>query len=324
MSIIRPYALQSYSIYAAQQHPLARLWDVEDTEVPELLKIERNLISIDELLRPILEQDDFISSFGGTYINIFENHIVVNTVNYSKVDDLLALPQIISHEAFLHFNEANNSMKFINATKPFNPKIFYADNFTAPQNITRSRYVVNSRNLKVKVLGGDGLYNDGLCSVGFWAADRIISDKFYIITAGHCTKVIPAFSIRNDDADQYKELIVTDGAPVSSVGGHICKSGYNTHFSCEYVFGVNGIYVVGEDLVREDLIITDLYALKSDSGATVLSYGSPQNLHSVVGHGIIMGGGTGIAVVQLLDTIFNELEILSIYLKLYLKDSESS
>ncbi|CAG8671414.1 42893_t:CDS:1 [Gigaspora margarita] len=80
---------------------------------PELLEIERNLISIDEILRPILEQDDFISSFGGTFINIFRNHIVVNTVNYSKVDDLLALPQITSNEKFLYFNKANNSMSQI-------------------------------------------------------------------------------------------------------------------------------------------------------------------------------------------------------------------
>ncbi|CAG8820629.1 12219_t:CDS:1, partial [Gigaspora margarita] len=105
--------LQSHSIYAQRYHPLANLWEVDDTEVPEYLEFEKNLTAIDEILRPILEQDDFISSFGGTSINIFENHIVVNTVNYSKVDDLLALPQITPHKAFLFFKKTNNSMSLL-------------------------------------------------------------------------------------------------------------------------------------------------------------------------------------------------------------------
>ncbi|KAF0451034.1 S1 family peptidase [Gigaspora margarita] len=409
--IILLSSLQSYSIYAVQQHPLARLWGVDDTEVPKILEIERNLISIYKILRPILDQYDFISSFGGTNINIFKNHIVIYTVNYSKVDDLLALPQITPHEAFLYFDEANNSMsqinsnfgqiedqalsirpknvfiytdmklnnnvlyflyrdidntEFIDATKPFNPIIRYARNSNASQNIKRSRYDVDSRNLKVKVLGGDGLYNDAACSVGFWAINRFIPDKFYIITSGHCfvsfsdvsylpwgsrtpasyigpidvdmkypidfglvsldgEEVIPTFSIRNDDDDQYKELIVIYDTPVSTVGGHICKSGYKTHLSCGYVFGLNGIYVDETGNGDTNLIITNMHGSGGDSGGAVFSFGSPQNLHSVVGHGIILGGGPGFASAHSLDSIFDELEkIFNIHLKLYLEDSGGS
>ncbi|CAG8488233.1 26255_t:CDS:1, partial [Gigaspora margarita] len=102
--------LQSYSIYAEQNHPLAELWEVEDNEVPKLLERERNLIAIDKILRPILEQDNFISSFGGSTIDLEEDIITVHTVDFSKVDDLLALPQINPYMDFLSFDKAENSM----------------------------------------------------------------------------------------------------------------------------------------------------------------------------------------------------------------------
>ncbi|RIB26342.1 hypothetical protein C2G38_2138324 [Gigaspora rosea] len=412
--IILLSSLQSYSIYAERYHPLAKLWKVDDTEVPELLERERKLILIDEILRPILEQDDFISSFGGTYLEIFENHIVVNTVNYSKVDDLLALSQITPHEAFLYFKEANNSMsqiksnfeqislqaslikpqkvyiytdmlinnnviyildsnlnntKFINAIKPFNPTIIHANNPPASQNITQSQYVVDSRGLEVEVLGGDGLYNEASgvkCSVGFWATNIYDPNEFYIITAGHCYNsdfhnnlfyytpwgsespvlligsmvfdfleyydfgvihldgedVSPTFSVRNDDADGYRELIITGDAPASSHGVHICKSGRATHFSCGYVLGLNGIFVLGEEGSTYDLIITNMYGGYSDSGGVVVSFVSSENLLSVVVHGIIVTVGPEDCTAQSIDTIFNELKKQTRYdLTLYLGGS---
>ncbi|CAG8746788.1 34988_t:CDS:1, partial [Racocetra persica] len=102
--------LQIYSVYAQQNHPLAQLWNISDADVPEWLESERHLIGIDDILRPILEDDYFISSFGGTYIDIFVELIYVNTVDFSKVDELLALPQIKPHKNFIYFREANNSM----------------------------------------------------------------------------------------------------------------------------------------------------------------------------------------------------------------------
>ncbi|KAF0555595.1 S1 family peptidase [Gigaspora margarita] len=102
--------LQSYSVYALQNHPLAVLWNIDDEHVPEWLEFERYLIAIDDILRPILEEESFISSFGGTYINIFYGTIIVNTVDFSKVDELLALPQIKPYNNSLYFEEANNSL----------------------------------------------------------------------------------------------------------------------------------------------------------------------------------------------------------------------
>ncbi|KAF0559604.1 hypothetical protein F8M41_005296 [Gigaspora margarita] len=94
--------LQNYLVYASQNHPLAKLWDIYDEHVPEWLEFERYLIDLDDILRPILEEESFISSFGGTYINIFNETITVNTVDFSKVDELLALPEINPYNNSLH------------------------------------------------------------------------------------------------------------------------------------------------------------------------------------------------------------------------------
>ncbi|RIB21468.1 hypothetical protein C2G38_2243921 [Gigaspora rosea] len=409
--------LQNHSIYAQRYHPLAKLWKVDDTEVPEYLGLEKNLTAIDEILRPILEQDDFISSFGGTFINIFENHIVINTVNYSKVDDLLALPQIKPHEAFLYFKKANNSMnllkhnfdkisfitqiihpkkvliyidmrynnvvlyflghninntEFIDAVKSFNPTIIYEGSSPGSQNIIRPQHEYDSDNsITIKALGGDGLYNSAksaACSLGFWATNKFHPDELYIITAGHCYNdtdpqnnfyllpwnstlsnlpflgsmvfdfieiydfgvihvvdkdVSPSFVIRNDDTDQYKELPIIDGAPVSSHGVHICKSGYSSRFTCGYVLGLNGIYAVEDGFtVTWELIITSMYGKYGDSGGSVFSFASPQDLNLVVVHGIIITVGLASCSAQSIDTIFNQLRENTFYdLILYLGGS---
>ncbi|CAG8832929.1 24259_t:CDS:1, partial [Gigaspora margarita] len=50
----------------------------------------------------------------------------------------------------------------------------------------------------------------------------------------------PQFVIRTDDSDQYKELIIINGGPMSSHYAHICKSGVITHLTCGYVLGFDG------------------------------------------------------------------------------------
>ncbi|CAG8800377.1 6506_t:CDS:1, partial [Cetraspora pellucida] len=51
----------------ALNEALSKLWNVTETEVPNLLIIERNLCMVDGLLKPFLEENE--ESFGGTYIN---------------------------------------------------------------------------------------------------------------------------------------------------------------------------------------------------------------------------------------------------------------
>ncbi|KAF0557221.1 S1 family peptidase [Gigaspora margarita] len=400
--IILLISLQSYSIYAQQNHPLAKLWGISDTEVPEWLDAEKYLIMIDGILRPILEWDkNFSSSFGGTYIDIFKNWLVVNTVDYSKVEELLALPQISPYNKSLYFENVTDSIEqlkyslqeitliadsydvrgaliytnmelnniviyffdtlinhteFINAVEPFNPEIIYASTQSFSQNMIRPRRRdVNSRDLVVKVSGGDGVYNEAgggvMCSIGCWLKHQRTSDNLYITTAGHCydegsdenyfyyspwnsnshvlpigsiqfesradgfydfaviivenENLDPQFIIRNDDADQYRELIIINDGLISSHYAHICKSGVITHLTCGYVLGFDGVFYGIEENNNKvvELIITDLYGLSGDAGGSVFSFASSENLHSVGVHGIVVTVGPGISAVQSLDTI---------------------
>ncbi|RIB05641.1 hypothetical protein C2G38_2219087 [Gigaspora rosea] len=86
--IIVLISIQNYSIYAQQNHPLAKLWGINDAEVPEWLGTESHLKLIDGILRPILEFDDNFSS-----------------------SELLALPQISPFNESLHFENVTYSMK---------------------------------------------------------------------------------------------------------------------------------------------------------------------------------------------------------------------
>ncbi|KAF0559603.1 S1 family peptidase [Gigaspora margarita] len=119
--------------------------------------------------------------------------------------------------------------------------------------------------------------------------------------------VFPSFAIRNTDNDQYKEFIITNDAPVSNQGVHICKSGYTSHFSCRFVKGLNGIFI-HEENYTSGLIVTDLHAERGDSGGPVMSFISPHDLNSVILHSIHVGGGAGLAVANSIEIIFKELE----------------
>ncbi|RIB24385.1 hypothetical protein C2G38_2242041 [Gigaspora rosea] len=101
-------SLQSYFGHA-QEHPLARLWKVNDSEIPRLLELERNLTELDKILSQILEQDDYITNFAGSYINLMNESIVVMTLNLSKFNDLISLPEINPHRNFFHPGNATIS-----------------------------------------------------------------------------------------------------------------------------------------------------------------------------------------------------------------------
>ncbi|KAF0514966.1 hypothetical protein F8M41_017480 [Gigaspora margarita] len=159
--IILLISLQSYSIYTLQNHPLAKLWRINDTEVPEWLNAEKHLIMIYGNLRPILAQINFISSFGGPYINIFENCPYKESLHFENVTNSMVQLKFYFQEITLlannfdvrgalvyidiglnniviYFFESDiDNTKFINAVEPFNPEIIYANTQSVLQNIIR-------------------------------------------------------------------------------------------------------------------------------------------------------------------------------------------
>ncbi|RIB25059.1 hypothetical protein C2G38_2068349 [Gigaspora rosea] len=236
----------------------------------------------------------------------------ISLLAYKLVPKLLFIytDMEINNNVIYIFEKNINNSEFINATKPLNPTIIYdedQENPSVSQNLAQSRRDFDSRNLEVKVLGGDGLLNEDTgsrCSVGFWAKSFSRED-FSIVTAGHCY-ASGEYSYYPWGSTNSSELIITGGAPVSNHNVHICKSGYTTHLTCGRVYGLNGIALGNEsEVMLYNLIITDFVSDYGDSGGSAFSFVSPQDLHSVVVNGVF-------------NKIFKELDERDRYYELYL------
>ncbi|CAG8757761.1 6548_t:CDS:1, partial [Cetraspora pellucida] len=90
--------------------PLAKLWQVQDNEIPKLLRIEKNLIQVDEILKPLLDEE----SFGGTYIDVKTNRVAINTLNFTKADNITSIMR--KHINFLSFENVNHSLTTLRHT----------------------------------------------------------------------------------------------------------------------------------------------------------------------------------------------------------------
>ncbi|RIB26792.1 hypothetical protein C2G38_2162453 [Gigaspora rosea] len=181
-------------IHAKHEHePLARYWEVPVEKVPDLLTIEENLIMVDSILKPILDN----LNFGGTYINAKENKVFINTVNSSMIPIVKSTPEIKPYIDLLSFLNATKSSYQLNTT--FNELIILAQELNAYNveigiNPKFNNIVIDLNHeddeewvIFPNLLCGDGLHDgDGksICSVGLNVRDSNGQD--YIMTAGHC------------------------------------------------------------------------------------------------------------------------------------------
>ncbi|RIB03748.1 hypothetical protein C2G38_2254815 [Gigaspora rosea] len=109
---------------------LAELWDIEDSELLYFFAIEKRLITIDQILQPLIKEH--ILSFGGTYINVTKKQVFVNTVDPSIIPIIKNSPELMHTDYlnFITFVNANNSivtladrfLKIFNLIKQFKPK----------------------------------------------------------------------------------------------------------------------------------------------------------------------------------------------------------
>ncbi|RIB22029.1 hypothetical protein C2G38_2033929 [Gigaspora rosea] len=93
------FTLNKYSLVHAKE-ALAELWDVEDSELLNLLAIEEKLTAADKTLQLLLENYD--SSFGGTYLDVKNRTVYVNTVDFSVVPIIINSSELI-HSGYLKF-----------------------------------------------------------------------------------------------------------------------------------------------------------------------------------------------------------------------------
>lgn len=87
------------------KEPLAKLWNIENDEILQYLSIEKYLSMVDGILKPLLDDDDF----GGTYIDVIQNKIFVNTLNFTKAEQIKNLTEIRQYINLLNFTRASNS-----------------------------------------------------------------------------------------------------------------------------------------------------------------------------------------------------------------------
>ncbi|RIB15461.1 hypothetical protein C2G38_2192311 [Gigaspora rosea] len=102
------FTLSNYLTVHSQdepKEPLAKLWNIENDEIPKYLSIEKNLSIVDEILKPLLDDDNF----GGTYINVIQNMIFINTLNFTKAEEIKNNTEIRQYINLLNFTIANNS-----------------------------------------------------------------------------------------------------------------------------------------------------------------------------------------------------------------------
>ncbi|KAF0555235.1 hypothetical protein F8M41_017623 [Gigaspora margarita] len=109
-------------------------------------------------------------------------------------------------------------------------------------------------------------------------------------------KYKPSMLIRNTDTIQNKELTTYDVSVSSSYGTHLCKSGRTTHVTCGYVKGLNGFFTDNKKQFNGQLIFTNIFGGKGDSGGPGFSY--KQDLRSVSLNSITVAG-VNVGMVQL-------------------------
>ncbi|RIB21430.1 hypothetical protein C2G38_2034390 [Gigaspora rosea] len=207
-----------------------------------------------------------------------------------------------------------------------------------------STRMLSTRMLGGEGLGGSPLMS---CSMGFFARNVTAENLIYAVTAGHCfgnsfivyhrpwnndgnstsigivesvnkpcdyglirvtdENIDPLPIIRNTDSKLFKELLINSDVSVSSIGAHLCKSGYFSFVTCGRVRAFDGFHKVS-DTTLEHSIITDVITVKGDSGGPVFSY-SP-DLHMVSLNGIVRGGVKDATTVVPLKDILDDAKLV--------------
>ncbi|CAG8801986.1 21713_t:CDS:1, partial [Cetraspora pellucida] len=194
--------------------PLAKLWKINDDELPKYLDIENKLINANKKLIPLLNS----SSFGGTFINATTSTIHIFTTDDSKTLDILFAPDMQPYIEYFSFDTVLNSLdklnflfsQIIESAKQFEPRnvLMFIDieinnvalylNTDSPVNIPFVNDIQKykpkiydhkpgSTDINEVILSGEGIvsYNK-TCSAGYWAKSRNNPNSNYLITAGHC------------------------------------------------------------------------------------------------------------------------------------------
>ncbi|CAG8555919.1 32178_t:CDS:2, partial [Racocetra persica] len=86
-----------------------KLWDGDANHVSLLLTIEETLKMVDEILKPLLDHYD--TDFGGSYIELKNELIMVPTLDPEMIEKIRFSPHIIDYRNYLLFEPAIKSLR---------------------------------------------------------------------------------------------------------------------------------------------------------------------------------------------------------------------
>ncbi|RIB12649.1 hypothetical protein C2G38_2200053 [Gigaspora rosea] len=130
-------------------------------------------------------------------------------------------------------------------------------------------------------------------------SDKIIGKSAIYITTPYDLAIIDASDINvnlklraaiRNTGSAYSELIINDGITVSTIGAHLCKSGYITHVSCGYLKTLEGFVINIFGDWHENMYFTSTPATSGDSGSPLFSFSA---INIVILNGILAGSFGG-------------------------------
>ncbi|KAF0488026.1 hypothetical protein F8M41_022449 [Gigaspora margarita] len=217
--IIFIFTLQIHSKVHAYQHPLAILWEILNDQVNEYLKRE-DVLAIKEALVSSIMEIIGEESFGGIYVDVKANKLIVNINNPALENSPLLNPyrdillfNIVDRslgELKVQFDQDVGDAKRRNVTNSYIYIDVETNNVILRPNLPpglntqpfgpRKHVPMRPRQVRPRVLGGEGIFNRDLrhrgevvgktCSLGFFARGKKRNPNnnppSYIITARGC------------------------------------------------------------------------------------------------------------------------------------------
>ncbi|RIB21020.1 hypothetical protein C2G38_2244196 [Gigaspora rosea] len=206
------FTLLNYSTVHSQEvpkEPLAKLWNIENDEIPKDLSIEKKLSMVDGILKPLLDDDNF----GGTFIDVIQNMIFINTLNFTKAQQIKNHTEIRQYTNLLNFTRAPNSTAILNSR------------FQDINNFAKSyipKYCMGYINSKINniIIASCIETSNGISNVAFKNAIRMY---YPIFTYYHCfgpsNNEIPSLKSYTED-----RILAGDG--IRDYYGGICSVGF--------------------------------------------------------------------------------------------------
>ncbi|KAF0485908.1 hypothetical protein F8M41_022741 [Gigaspora margarita] len=100
------FILQKYPIINAQHEALARLWNVPDNEIDDLIDRELDLMDADLIVKQNLVDEEY----SGSYIRTTDNNVVFYTTTETEVNEIRNLSDVIPINHLLTFERSVNNL----------------------------------------------------------------------------------------------------------------------------------------------------------------------------------------------------------------------